>query len=366
MNLVEKASKRKEHYKENKANRLEGKHVGVPLYKYFPKLGVVMPTIPKQTQIMFTAGSGVGKSQAWLGLILYPTYKLIKAESIKVLFVIHLLEDSIDFLIDRLYSCVAFNEFNVELDSLYLNSMKSDVLSDKDEELLNKIEPIVADILSYCKINDSIFNSTGIYKFCRNISNDLGSHVYKTAEFKSTGKNNKEKITKKQVYSHYDQIDKDLQIINIVDNLNNIEPEKKAGGTALLTERETINKMTRTYGRLQMMKHWGWTNIFIMQQSADSEDIQFTNSGINIIEKVEPSLRNLGNSKECQRDMIFILGLFSPERFSIKNYFGFDITKYQDEFRSLKMLKSNVSQTNKRIPFRFKGNCSTFIELDKP
>jgi hypothetical protein len=126
-----------------------------------------------------------------------------------------------------------------------------------------------------------------------------------------------------------------------------MEYDKDAG--RVLTERETINKWTRKYGRLQITKHWHWTVVNIMQQSAESEKPQFDFKGNLIIERCKPSLDGLGNSKECQRDHILIFGIWAPNRYGITNYEGYNITRLKDAYRSIIILKSNISETNKEI-----------------
>ena len=100
-----------------------------------------------------------------------------------------------------------------------------------------------------------------------------------------------------------------------------------------------------------------------MQQASDSEKQQYTNSGQSILEKIEPSLDGLGNSKECQRDMKLIFGLFAPDRYGIKKYGVYDVTRLGDNLRLVKTLKSNISKCNQRIAFYFNGACSYFKEL---
>lgn len=342
-------------YKENKSNREQGVFNGIPIFKQFPRFGELIPTIPRATQIMITANSGVGKTNLWIGFLLYPSYKLMKSEGLKVKFLICLLEDPIEKFIDSLFSLVLFDKFNIVADGLTLNSMRENPLSKEVEDILEEAGAIVDDLLSYCEILDSTYNPTGIYKWCRHWSEQLGTHHEKTIVI--SGEDRK-------VYSHYEPNDLDLQVLLFVDNLNNLDQEKDEG--RLLTERETINRWSRKYCRLQMYKHWKWTIVNILQQASDSEKQQFTNTGSSIIEKIEPSLDGLGNSKECQRDHFIIIGLFAPSRYGLKSYFEYDIVALKDTFRAIKVLKSNISATNDRIPLFFKGACNYFSELPKP
>ena len=53
-------SERLARYKQAKENRLAGKYNGAPLFDSFPRLGEIVPVIPRGMQIMTLAGNGVG------------------------------------------------------------------------------------------------------------------------------------------------------------------------------------------------------------------------------------------------------------------------------------------------------------------
>ena len=353
----------RENFISNKEKLLSGKHVGLPLYHTFPRLAQFIPVIPPATQVMITANSGVGKSHSWIGIILLTLYKLKKAfptQEFKFKFLISLLEDSKEDFISRLYASILLIKYNLRTDVLELNSRRGKPLSKEIEEKLEDVGNEIEDLLKYCEINDTTVNPTGIYKWGRAVSNKLGTHHQKLMDFTD----NDGKITTKNVYSHYEPNDPDEQVIWIVDNLNNLQQELSEG--KLLTERETINKWTRQYARLQITKHWKWTVVNIIQQSAESEKPQFDMRGNLVVEKTKPSLDGLGNSKECQRDSILIFGLWAPNRFGITSYEGYNIQRMKDAYRSFIILKSNISETNKEIPMYFDGAASIYKELPLP
>ncbi len=96
-------SNRIQRYKQAKQNRIEGKYNGAPLFYSFPRLGEIIPVISKGKQLMILGGSGSGKSQTWLGMVLLPVYNLIKNYNYKAKFHIFLLEDPIELFEDRLF-----------------------------------------------------------------------------------------------------------------------------------------------------------------------------------------------------------------------------------------------------------------------
>lgn len=65
-----------------------------------------------------------------------------------------------------------------------------------------------------------------------------------------------------------------------------------------------------------------------------------------------------------------IIGVFAPDRFGIIKYpeegNGYDISIMRDNFRSLIILKSNLSKSNVEIPFYFDGGASILRELPAP
>lgn len=278
----------RENFLKNKEKVLSGKQVGLPLYETFPRLGQFVPVIPPATQVMITAGSGIGKSNSWIGIILLTLYKLRKkypTQEFKFRFLISLLEDSKEDFIARLYSAILLMKHNLRTDVLELNSRRGKPLPKHIEEKLVDVGMEIEELLKFCEINDSVVNPTGIYKWGRAISCKLGTHYMKEMDFI----NSKNETYKQEVYSHYVPHDPDEQVFWIVDNLNNLQQETHEG--RLLTERETINRWTRQYGRLQITKHWKWTVLNIMQLAFDSEKAQFDNRGNLIVERVKPSLK---------------------------------------------------------------------------
>jgi len=363
-------SKRIERYKKAKQDRLEGKYNGAPLFYHFPRLGSYIPTIPKGRQLMFLGGSGVGKSQSWIGMVLLPVYDLIKNYNYKAKFHIFLLEDEKELFEDRLFCRIlyAISGKKVEIDPMELNSMRKTPLSSKVEEMLEEVDKIVEDILSYCDIYDSTYHATGVYQTLRTESEVQGEHIWETRNFKYKKSDGSTYTEPRQVYKEY-QVNpeyKDLHNIVIVDNLNNFAEEYNKKLKKQLDLRGCISLWCRDYGRLQVTKHWNWTIINIMQTSLETDRKQFNLlGGKQILEKVEPNVSSLGDNKVVARDHHLILGLFSPARFGIKEYEGYDITELEDNFRALITLKTNFGIPNIKFPLLFKGACSYYKELPK-
>ena len=63
---------------------------------------------------------------------------------------------------------------------------------------------------------------------------------------------------------------------------------------------------------------------------------------------------------------LLVFGIFAPNRYGIGKYANYDISVMRDNFRSISVLKSNISKTNVEISMYFDGSCSLVRELPKP
>ena len=100
------AKERREYYIQKSEDAKKGILKGISLTHTFPKLSTIIPVIPPGYQVLWTANSGVGKTQTWIGMILYSIYrqKKLKLSETRTILVITLLEDTKEIFIDRLYS----------------------------------------------------------------------------------------------------------------------------------------------------------------------------------------------------------------------------------------------------------------------
>ena len=74
----------------------------------------------------------------------------------------------------------------------------------------------------------------------------------------------------------------------------------------------------------------------------------------------------MGDSKYVSRDCDIVLGLFSPFRFGITEYFGYDITQLKDHIRFLEVIVNRNGEMGGILPLWFDGAVCEFKELPKP
>ena len=93
-------------------------------------------------------------------------------------FVIFLLEDEKKRFEDYIISEILFLEYGLRVSPKRLRSSYKESLSQDIIQKIESIQPIIDDLLNRCIIEDSLYNSYGIYKKCRMLSEEWGVHYY--------------------------------------------------------------------------------------------------------------------------------------------------------------------------------------------
>ena len=113
---------------------------------------------------------------------------------------------------------------------------------------------------------------------------------------------------KKQMIDSYKPYDPDEYVITVADPINLLGTQSNAK-----TLREAMALLSSEYA-IHFRDVCGYTFFLTQQQAADSEDQQFNYKGNIVVEKLYPTLANLGDNRTTQRDADIVLGLFSPAR----------------------------------------------------
>lgn len=359
--------------KKNKKRLEEGKLNCIP-FNNFPKLSTKIPGIIQGVNYQITASSGIGKSQLTKSMFVLDPVQWVQNNKdsgldIKILY--FALEESKKEFTYSIISNRLKKEYNIDIDPLSLLSMfQNKELSD---DVLSKIESMkdwFEEFYNYVEVIDTIHNPTGIYKYIRNYSVENGTHYYYNfyddKEKKNTISHSKydilpNDIKDKWAYSHYTPNNPDQYVVCIVDHFSLLSPE--AGAENL---HKAMSRMSADYGRKQITKHYNYVFVNVQQQSAESEQNQFTSHGSKIIEKLKPSLANLGDNKLTQRDSFVVFGIFAPERHDISDYKGYNIDRLKDNFRTLIILKNRIGAGNIEVPMFFNGAVTQFQEMPNP
>lgn len=337
----------------NRQLRKEGKYPCIP-WLSMPKLSTVIPGILKSKYIIVTANSKIGKTKLTDHLYLYEPLKFIKEipdSNIKLKIFYFTLEVSKEEKIRQMLCNKIYKDYGKEYSPEQLLSyFKGQTLNGELLKIFESQE--YRDYFKFIEENvafiDKVRNPFGIYHIVREFARKNGKFV------------NKEGLEVKEgeIYDHYVPNDPDLYVEVIVDHLALLTPEK---GKSL---HQTMSEFSNDYC-LKMRDNFKYTIINVVQQSAESEKQQFDFKGNSIVNKLRPSADGLGDNKLIGRDCNLMLGLFSPYRYKIDEYEGFDISAYKDTYRELSIILNRDGGGSINLDLLFKGAVNHFEEINK-
>lgn len=219
-------------------------------------------------------------------------------------------------------------------------------------ELLNSDE--IQDILKYFEEHiifpEEAGNPTGIYKYCRQYAESRGKVYTKKVKSKDEFDNTKEV----EVFDRYEPNNPNEYVLAIIDTINLIDTERG------MTLKQSMDKLSE-YCAKYLRNRYFISPVIIQQQTFEQESNEAFKLG-----RVRPSVAGLGDSKYTSRDSNVVLGLFSPFRFSIKEYEGYDISKFKDNIRFLEMVVNRDGEMGGLCPLYFDGAVCQFEELPRP
>ena len=212
----------------------------------------------------------------------------------------------------------------------------------------------IQDIIKYFEEHvvfpDEACNPTGIYKYCVRYAEEHGKTYYKTGKCKDEFGI----IQERQVFDRYEQNNSNEYRIIIVDTINLIDTERG------MTLKQSMDKLSE-YCAKYLRNRYHYSPVIIQQQAFDQEGNEAFKIG-----RVRPSVAGLGDSKYTSRDSNVVLGLFSPFRFALKEYEGYDISKFKDNIRFLEMIVNRDGEMGGLCPLFFDGAVCQFNELPRP
>ena len=212
----------------------------------------------------------------------------------------------------------------------------------------------IQDILKYFEEHvifpEEAANPTGIYKYCKSYAKAHGKVYTKTKMFKDEFGVEYEK----EVFDRYEQDNPNEYRLIIIDTINLIDTERG------MTLKQSMDKLSE-YCAKYLRNRYFFSPVVIQQQAFDQEGNEAFKVG-----RVRPSVAGLGDSKYTSRDSNVVLGLFSPFRFALKEYEGYDISKFKDNIRFLEMIVNRDGEMGGLCPLFFDGAVCQFNELPRP
>lgn len=333
---------------ENKERIETGKFNCIPLP--FKRLRRFIPGIIRARNVIFTANSGVGKTQGAKFIYVYHAFLWCKENGVPLKIFYFALEESKEEFIANAVSFFLKDQFDFNVDKDTILSMREKPVSETIIEHIKKIAPLMEEFLEVVDVQDTISNPTGIFMYLKEYA--LNNGIVHRKNIVIDGKN-------VEVKDYYEQNDPEEYRIAITDHVSLLQPEDG------MTLHQTIGKHSATYGRKELSKFYLYTVVNVQQQSAASEAKEYNNRGELNYSKLEPSLSDLGDNKLTQRDAHLVWGLFAPDRYEIPSYRNWNIFYLNDNYRALMVLKNRDGSSNVRTSLYFAGECNYFHELPK-
>lgn len=196
----------------------------------------------------------------------------------------------------------------------------------------------------------SVSNPTGIYKLCRTYAEESGTTHCKKIKVRNEFGDIEERDG---VFDYYTQNNPNEFRFIVCDHISLISSEKG------MSMKESIDKLSKYF--VELRNRYNFSPIVIQQQSTENE----SNDSFKL-KNIRPSARGLSDSKYVARDVNTLLGLFSPYKFGLEEYMGYNIKLFKDRIRFLEVCLSRDGEVGGIVALYFDGATSTFMELPPP
>lgn len=280
---------------------------------------------------------------------LYYTYHNKEKARLKIFY--YPLEETPERILHRFMSWILNKEENFRIAPRDLRSSRNDF--PVSQEVIDLFKDKYSDYMQYFNdvfVFSTTSNPTGIYKECKKYAEENGICHTKTAKYKD----DLGVLRETQTLDWYEQNDPFEYRIVVIDHIGLIDTERG------LTLKQSIDKMSE-YCAKELRNKYNFIPIVIQQQSSEIENNDSFKLG-----RIRPSGQGLSDSKYTQRDCNILMGLFSPYKFGLKEYMGYDITKFKDNIRFLEILVNRDAEMGGIIALFFDGATCSFTELPRP
>jgi hypothetical protein len=305
--------------KQKAENKKLGKFNGIPFP--YSRFSQYIPSIDKEQVIGLTSFSGAGKSRFLRHTFVTHPYEFSLKHNYSIEIDYYCLEDSAEKTFKSILCNYLFTKCGERV-SLYDLDSKFKELPSHILKCIVDAEKYLADFCNKVRIKDTFTTPRAIKNDVLRRASEIGTIHTKEHEGK-------------QIIVGYTP-KTDVHRLMLFDNLNNLDKDAEHRD-----KKQAMDEFVGKDCRLLYSKILKGTPVVVHQQALEAEKQQFTSNGGMILEKNKPSLANLGETKEVTRSYHLVLSLFTPHKFKVPNYKGYDITKLKNNFRELEVLKTN-------------------------
>lgn len=192
-------------------------------------------------------------------------------------------------------------------------------------------------------------NPTGVYNEVKKYMEEHGEVHTRKQKIKDDFGNTREV----DAFDYYIPNNPNEYVIVFCDHASLIQVERG------MTLKQSVDKLSEYFVILR--NRYNVTPVLVQQQAFSQESLD------NYKEKrLRPDSQGLADSKYSARDANLLLGLFSPFKFELKEYLGYDISKFRDNIRFLEVILNRGGVAGGIVALFFDGAVCDFIELPLP
>lgn len=319
----------------------------------FSKMSDSWPGIEQAKYYGITAAPKAGKTQIASFLFIYTPilYAYYNPEKIRVKVFYYPLEETPEIVLQKFmcYLLYTLSKGRIRISPLDLTSTNKDKPLSQDILDLFETEEY-KNILEFFEKNVIFMeskNPTGVNRDMKRYATENGVVHTKPQLIKDKDGETKEI----QIFSHYEQNDRNEYRIIFIDHISLIGVEQ---GMDL---RASIGKLSSEY-LVSLRNKWNFIPVVVQQQNLMGESLDnFKNN------KLRPSLSDLADNKATSRDMNMLIGIFSPYKHELRTYLNYDITKLKDQVRFVEIMINRDGQANDVAALYFDGAVNFFKEM---
>lgn len=341
---------------ESRLNKIESGGVNC-IPSHFTRFINDFPGIQQKKYYLITAATKMSKTQFGSNVFIYNSldFAMNNPESVRVRIFYCNLEEDIDTIIQRYISYLLYTLNRIRISVEDLNST-STALDRSILELIKTEEYVKR--LNYFNEHVTFIdasNPTGINQVVKEYYNNNGRTIYEPIIDPHIGKPIKDELGREiKKFVRYEPVDPDEYVILFVDHIGLISTENG------LDLRNSISKLSAKY-LVSLRNRYKCIPVVLQQQSVETENIEAIRNNM-----MWPSIAGLADCKYTAKDDNLCLGLYSPFKFQREYEHQYDINKFQDNIRFVKVLNNRGGVQGGISPLFFDGACCYFSELPRP
>ena len=329
---------------------LSGNNAGIPIP--FTRLRKYLPNIQQKTYYLIGAGTKVGKTSFADDVFFYGAYDYIK--KLKAEDKLDGLELDIDYFsyeIDSETKIIKgigrklWHEYGIIADANTILSRGENHCSGEIYGLVRSFREYFEEMEDVVTIHDMPDNPTGIYKYLKKKAEDNGQIIEKDINTDPNG----DPVMR---FDRYIPNNPKKYWLVFIDHIALMMEERG------FNTKQNIDKMSQYL--VLMRNNYGISPIVVQQLAFDSESDERHKQG-----RLTPTLRDFGDSKYTTRDANVIMALFSPYRYKLERFQGYNVQALGNSYRNLEIIENRDGEPNVNLGLNFIGPCGTFRELPK-